>query len=166
MNLPVLKNIDLKKILNIENLIYIFIIFFLFGVDRFSKYWVINNLNDKNIIWLNDFTNLDLIWNTGVGFGLLNFEANLTYHIISLIIILIIFYVFYLFMNSISVEKALFTLIISGAVGNLYDRVTYFAVPDFVDLHFNNFHWFTFNIADIFITTGIIGLLIRELRKK
>ena len=70
------------------------------------------------------------------------------------------------FCNSISVEKALFTLIISGAVGNLYDRVTYFAVPDFVDLHFNNFHWFTFNIADIFITTGIIGLLIRELRKK
>tara|TARA_X000001036_G_C20046373_1_gene549029 strand:- start:218 stop:442 length:225 start_codon:yes stop_codon:yes gene_type:complete len=59
-------------------------------------------------------------------------------------------------------EKIIFSIIIGGALGNFYDRIFLNAVPDFIDLHYKNFHWFTFNIADIFITLGIIGFLMRE----
>ena len=59
--------------------------------------------------------------------------------------------------------KLIFALIIGGAAGNLFDRLTYFAVPDFIDLHFNSYHWFTFNFADIFITIGILFMIIYEI---
>ena len=59
--------------------------------------------------------------------------------------------------------KIIISLIIGGALGNFYDRLNYFAVPDFIDFHINNFHWFTFNIADIFISIGIIFILLREI---
>ena len=57
-------------------------------------------------------------------------------------------------------------LIIGGSLGNLFDRIYYYAVPDFIDVHLGNFHWFIFNVADIFITVGIIGLIFTELLKK
>ena len=61
------------------------------------------------------------------------------------------------------VDKIFLSVIIGGAIGNLYDRVIYKAVPDFIDLHFQSFHWFSFNIADIFISLGIIFMLINEI---
>ena len=53
-------------------------------------------------------------------------------------------------------------MILGGALGNFFDRITYKAVPDFLDFHIGNFHWFIFNIADVFITTGVIFMILNE----
>ena len=112
---------------------------------------------------VNDFLNFDLVWNTGIGFGLFSVEANITYHLISLLIFIVIIFLFYLIIKAKFTEKILFSMIVGGAIGNLYDRLVYFAVPDFIDFHINQFHWFTFNIADIFISIGIISIIIKDL---
>ena len=112
---------------------------------------------------VNDFLNFDLVWNTGIGFGLFSVEANITYHLISLLIFVVIIFLFYLITKAKFTDKILFSMIVGGAIGNLYDRLVYFAVPDFIDFHINQFHWFTFNIADIFISIGIILIIIKDL---
>ena len=112
------------------------------------------------------FLNFYLVWNTGVGFGLFSLEANIFYHIITSIIILINFVLFYFLMKSRGIYIYLFAITIGGSLGNLFDRIYYYAVPDFIDLHLGDFHWFIFNVADIFITVGIIGLMVLELFKK
>ena len=148
----------------ISCLIITVIVFFL---DRFSKIKIISlQENNSESIFINDYLNFDLVWNTGIGFGLLSQNANIYYHLISLLIFSIIIFIFYLIAKSIFIEKILLSLILGGAMGNCYDRLFYYAVPDFIDLHINNFHWFTFNIADIFITTGIILIIIKDLKKK
>ena len=156
-----IKNNLLKK----ENLYFLIIIFVIFLLDRYSKIEIIKNFNDKNT-YVNDFFNISLIWNTGIGFGLLSFDSNLIYNLISLIIGFVIMIIIYIAVKSEIEEKIFFSIIIGGALGNFYDRVIYKAVPDFIDLHYNNFHWFVFNIADIFITLGIISLIIFGLEKK
>ena len=103
------------------------------------------------------------MWNTGIGFGLLSSNSTIFYNSITVLIGLVIIFLFYLLTKSKLGDKILFSLIAGGALGNFYDRLTYYAVPDFIDLHFKNFHWFTFNLADIFITVGIIMLLVKEL---
>ena len=72
-------------------------------------------------------------------------------------------FLIYLIAKSKTSDKILFSMILGGASGNVYDRLTYFAVPDFIDIHYKNFHWFTFNIADIFITLGIILIILNDL---
>ena len=106
--------------------------------------------------------NITLNWNRGIAFGLLSFNATTIYHLISILILTIIIYLIYLMVKSDSLGKILFALIIGGAAGNLFDRFTYFAVPDFIDFHINSFHWFTFNVADIFISLGIFFIIIKE----
>ena len=156
--------IDLREIKNTilekENFYFLGIIFFIFGLDRYSKIEIINNFSEK-VYYINSFINFDLIWNTGIGFGLLNFDSVLIYNLISLLIGIIITYLFFLMICSKGFDKLTYSIIIGGAVGNFYDRLFYKAVPDFVDLHLNNFHWFTFNLADIFISIGIILFLFR-----
>ena len=110
--------------------------------------------------------NLELVWNTGVGFGLLSQNANIFYHLISLLILSVIAFLIYLVAKANFVEKILYSLILGGAIGNLYDRLIYYAVPDFIDFHIKDFHWFTFNIADIFITLGIILIIIQDIALK
>tara|TARA_Y100000590_G_C15515020_1_gene936945 strand:+ start:220 stop:711 length:492 start_codon:yes stop_codon:yes gene_type:complete len=134
-----------------------------FVSDRFSKVYVIKLIesNDKEL-FINDFLNITLNWNRGIGFGLLSFNATTLYHLISALILLIIIYLIYLMVTSDSTGKLIIALIIGGAVGNLFDRLTYFAVPDFIDFHINNYHWFTFNVADIFISIGIFLMVIKE----
>ena len=119
-------------------------------------------------IFINNYINFDLVWNTGVSFGLLSQDANIYYHAISFMIFLVIIFLSYLIINANFLDKALYSLILGGALGNFYDRAFYFAVPDFIDIHINDFHWFTFNIADIFITIGVIILIGKDLvpRKK
>ena len=107
--------------------------------------------------------NIDLVWNTGIGFGLLSLEATIFYHAISLLIFLVIVFLINLTIKANFLDKVLYSLILGGALGNFYDRLSYFAVPDFIDIHINDFHWFTFNIADIFITIGIILLISKDL---
>tara|TARA_B100000029_G_scaffold63677_1_gene57021 strand:+ start:1378 stop:1869 length:492 start_codon:yes stop_codon:yes gene_type:complete len=134
-----------------------------FGIDRLSKIYVIDLIqSQEREIFLYDFLNLTLNWNTGIAFGLLSSNANLLYHLVSALILLIIAYLIYLMVIADNSGKIIISLIIGGAIGNLYDRLTYFAVPDFIDFHIESFHWFTFNIADVFISLGIISMIGKE----
>ena len=151
--------IKLQKI----DLYSFFIIIITFAIDRLSKVYVIKLIQSQDgEIFIFDFLNLTLNWNTGIAFGLLSSNANLLYHLISALILLIIIYLIYLMAISDNFGKIVISLIIGGAVGNLYDRLTYFAVPDFIDFHIENYHWFTFNIADVFISLGIFGMVVKE----
>ena len=160
IDLREIKNTILKK----DNIYFLAIIFFIFGLDRYSKIEIINNFSDTSV-YLNDFLNFDLIWNTGIGFGLLKSNTALFYNLISTLIGLVVIILFFLALRSKSFDKIIYSIIIGGALGNFYDRVFYNAVPDFIDIHYRNFHWFTFNIADIFITLGIIALIIYDFFK-
>ena len=146
-----------------NNLICLLIIILIFVSDRISKIKIINHQIDNNRVYINDFMNFDLVWNTGIGFGLLSSNSNLVYNLITIIIGAIIIFLIYLIVKSNFLDKTLFSLVMGGALGNFYDRLVYFAVPDFIDIHYQNFHWFTFNIADIFITIGIIMLISKDL---
>ncbi len=144
--------------------IFSFIIIILaFCLDRLSKTYVISLIEkNQSELFINDYLNITLNWNRGIAFGLLSFNATTIYHLISILILTIIIYLIYLMVKSDSIGKILFALIIGGAAGNLFDRFTYFAVPDFIDFHINSFHWFTFNVADIFISLGIFFIIIKE----
>jgi signal peptidase II len=151
------KNYLYKK----ENIFYLIVVIIIFSLDRFSKISVLNNFND-NTYYINSFINFDLIWNIGIGFGLLSTDTNIIYSLITVIIALVIIFLLYIFVMSESLDKFIYAIILGGALGNFYDRLVYKAVPDFIDLHYNNFHWFTFNVADIFITLGIIVFVLRS----
>ena len=154
-----------KNFLKKENLYYLIIVSLIFFFDRFSKSKIISNFNE-NIYYINDYVNFNLIWNIGIGFGLLSSDSSIFYNIVTILIGLVIIFLFYIFVLSTNVDKLIYSIIIGGALGNFYDRLTYKAVPDFIDLHYNNFHWFVFNVADIFITLGIIAMLMSGLFKK
>jgi len=153
-----MKNEILKK----ENFYFLMIVSLIFFLDRYSKIQIINNLNEKNL-YINDFVNFNLVWNTGIGFGFFSTSSNLIYNSITGIICIVVIFLIYLILKSKMTEKILFSMILGGAIGNVYDRLTYFAVPDFIDIHYNNFHWFTFNIADIFISLGIILIIFNDI---
>ena len=161
--------IDLKEIkdktFKIENIYSLIIIIFIFIIDRYSKIQITNNFLD-NAYYINDFLNFDLIWNTGIGFGLLSWDNSIFYNIITAIIGIVIVTLLYFLLNSKIFDRISLSLIIGGALGNFYDRLSYKAVPDFIDVHYGSFHWFTFNCADIFITIGIICFLFGDLFKK
>ncbi len=114
-------------------------------------------------IFSSRFINFELVWNKGIAFGLFSLEGGLLYQVISLLIFLIIIILIYFILKSNGFEKFGFILILGGALGNLFDRIFYKAVPDFIDLHINDFHWFIFNIADIFITIGVLCLILVEI---
>ena len=151
-----------NKISKKENIYAILFIIITFFLDRFSKSKILNDFNE-NVYFINNFINLELIWNKGIGFGLLNFSSVFIYNIITSIIGSVIFFLFFVAFKADKYEKIVFSIIIGGALGNLYDRIFYKAVPDFIDLHYGNFHWFSFNIADIFITIGVLCLILVEL---
>ena len=139
-----------------------------FFLDRISKIYLLN-LQSTGVdidFYVFPFLNFYLIWNTGIGFGLASMETNIYYHIITAFIALVIIGLIFFLIKSRGVNIYLFALIIGGALGNLFDRIYYYAVPDFIDLHLGNYHWFIFNVADIFITIGIIGLMLVEILKK
>ena len=151
--------------INKKIIIYFLITLFIFTLDRISKIYVINiaETYGKVDIYLNQFINIILVWNTGIGFGLLSFEKQFVYNLITLIIVLVNFVILYLGIKSNNFKGLLFFVILGGSLGNLFDRLYYSAVPDFIDINYNNFHWFIFNVADIFISTGIICLIFVEL---
>ena len=138
-----------------KNIFLIFIILILFFIDRYSKIKIINEFSESTF-FINNFINLNLIWNTGVGFGLLSTNSSLIYSLITILIGVVILIIFYTALISEKSDNYIFSIITGGALGNFYDRLTYNAVPDFIDFHLYNFHWFTFNVADIFVTFGII----------
>ena len=145
-----------------------FFISIIFCIDRISKSLVIRftELNNELNINVASFLNLNLIWNEGIAFGLLSFDQKLYYNLVTLLIIIIILVIIRLMMKSKGLEKLSYIMIIGGALGNIFDRIYYSAVPDFIDIYFNNFHWFIFNVADIFISLGVIILIGLEFFKK
>tara|TARA_X000000950_G_C13848750_1_gene633529 strand:- start:721 stop:1227 length:507 start_codon:yes stop_codon:yes gene_type:complete len=144
-----------------ENIYFFFLIFILFFLDRISKVKIISTFNDR-VYYINDYVNFDLIWNIGIGFGLLSTDSNFLYNSVTFIIGIVIIILAYISVKSEKFDKLIYSIIIGGAIGNFYDRLVYKAVPDFIDLHYDNFHWFTFNVADIFITVGILIFVIRS----
>ena len=146
-----------------EKIISLIIIILVFIFDRLSKIKIVDYELSRESVFINDYLNLNLVWNTGIAFGLFSQNANFYYHAISFLIFMVIVFLFYLTIKANFIDKISFSLIIGGALGNFYDRVYYYAVPDFIDFHINDFHWFTFNIADIFITAGVVILIAKDL---
>ena len=154
------KNSFLKK----ENIFIFLIILFCVFLDRYTKNEVIINFSE-NVFFINNFINIDLIWNTGIGFGFLSTESSLIYNLVSALVGAVIVILCYFTIISEVTDKLIYAIIIGGAIGNFYDRLIFNAVPDFIDLHYDRYHWFTFNVADIFITLGIIIFLTNEFLK-
>tara|TARA_Y100000996_G_scaffold323084_1_gene259157 strand:- start:4378 stop:4851 length:474 start_codon:yes stop_codon:yes gene_type:complete len=151
-----------------NNIFSLFLVIFIFTLDRLSKIIIIKlsePLNELNIS-VTSFINFNLIWNEGIAFGLLSFDDKFYYNLITLLIAVITSIIIWLANKSKGVEKLGFLMIVGGSLGNLFDRIFYSSVPDFIDISINNFHWFIFNVADIFITIGVILLIILEFFKK
>lgn len=150
----------IKKV--IIGIILLVLIFFL---DRITKILILNIVEEtgKLDIYVNSFLNLYLVWNKGIGFGLLSFDQKSTYNVISFLILLINLIIIYLIYIEKSIKTYFLLAILAGSFGNLFDRIYYNAVPDFIDLNYKGYHWFIFNVADIFITLGILCLIFSEL---
>ncbi len=148
--------------------INLLIIIIIFSLDRISKFYVIfkSETNLSSSLYKSKFLNIDLIWNEGIAFGLFSFDQSLYYNLLTLVIILITLIISWLMLRAKGLEKISFLMIIGGSLGNLYDRINYSSVPDFIDFHISNFHWFIFNVADIFISLGVLLLIILEVFKK
>ena len=141
-----------------------FLIFLIFLIDRISKIYIINL--DKKLfgseIFSSKYLNISLIWNEGIAFGLLSFDQDNLYNLLTFLIILIIFLILIMILKSSGFKKYALLLILGGALGNIFDRLIYKAVPDFIDFHVGDFHWFIFNVADIFVTLGVIFMILLE----
>ena len=140
-------------------------IIIIFSLDRISKFYVIS-LSEKNLstdLFLSKFLNISLIWNEGIAFGLLSFNENYLYNSITILITVIIIIIFFMILKNEGMKKNSLLMIFGGALGNLYDRIFFKAVPDFIDFHIGNFHWFIFNVSDIFISLGVLFLIFLEL---
>jgi signal peptidase II len=137
----------------------------IFLLDRISKLYVIQL--DKEIfngdLFSSKFMNISLIWNEGIAFGLFSFNQSHLYNFLTSIIFVVILVVFIMMIKNNGFKKYALVMIFGGALGNLYDRIVSKAVPDFIDFHIDDFHWFIFNVADIFITIGVICMILIEL---
>ena len=144
------------------------LIFLIFISDRLSKIYIINESvkNLDNFILESSYLNIRLIWNEGIAFGLFSFDDKVLYHSLSLIILVIILAILYMIIQNTGLRKYSLIFVFSGALGNFYDRIFYGAVPDFIDFHINNFHWFIFNLADIFISVGVLLMIVLEIFDK
>ena len=137
-------------------------------MDRFSKYYILelSKSVEKLDISITPFLNFNFVWNSGIAFGLLSFDDQLYYNLITIIIIIITIIVYFFAFKSKDLERMGFSMILGGSLGNIFDRLYYSAVIDFIDININNIHWFIFNIADIFISVGVIMLILLELFRK
>ena len=153
------------KNLNKNFLVNSLIVLSIFLFDRLSKVYVIylDNKFFGSEIFSSKFLNISLIWNEGIAFGLLSFNEKIFYNLLTFIILIIILIIFFMVLKSYGFKKYSLLMILGGALGNVYDRIFYGAVPDFIDFHIGNFHWFIFNVADIFITLGVIFMIIIEI---
>jgi len=150
---------------NKKIIIYITLVLLVLALDRISKTIILNILDDvgRVDIYINSFFSLFLVWNKGIGFGLFSFDENYTYNGITLFILIINLIIVYLIYKEKTPKTYFLSIILGGSFGNLFDRYYYSAVPDFIDLNYKGYHWFIFNVADIFITLGIICLILAEL---
>ena len=148
-----------------KNLINILVVFTIFFLDRLSKIFVIYQ-NEKSLsadLFSSKFLNISLIWNEGIAFGLFSFEQSHLYDFLTIFITIVVIVIFLMILKNNGVKKFSLLMILGGALGNLYDRIFFKAVPDFIDFHIGNFHWFIFNVSDIFISLGVLFLIYLEL---
>ena len=145
--------------------ISLFIVFIIYSLDRITKTYIIylDKINDGSDIFLSSYLNISLIWNEGIAFGLLSFEKSNFYNALSVVIAFVIMTLIGMAVKNSGFKRYSLLIIVGGALGNLYDRIFYLAVPDFIDFHIGEFHWFIFNVSDIFITLGVICMIILEL---
>ena len=155
----------MNKILLKKTIVYSMIVLFIFLADRISKLYILSILENLGYvdIDINSYINFILVWNSGIGFGLLSFDQSSIYNLITILIIFINLFIVYLIIKSKDYKVYFFLVILGGSLGNLFDRIYYSAVPDFIDFHLNDFHWFIFNVADIFISLGVICLIFVEI---
>ena len=155
-----MESINFKKI--ITNFLIVLLIFLL---DRVTKIYILNLAEINNLvnIYVSPYLNLYLIWNKGIAFGLLSIEHNSVYGFITFITIIITLIILVMIIKTKGPRKYFLLMILGGALGNIFDRLYYKAVPDFIDFHINNFHWFIFNVADIFISAGVVCLIFVEI---
>ena len=155
----------IEKILRKSFIISSLLVFSIFLLDRLSKIYVIY-LDKKFLgseLLSSKFLNIRLIWNEGIAFGLLSFNKTIFYNALTFLILIVILIIFFMLSKSNGIKKFSLMMILGGAIGNVYDRISYKAVPDFIDFHIGNFHWFIFNVADIFITLGVIFMILVEI---
>ena len=152
------KNFSKNFIINLSFVLLIFLF------DRISKIYVLylDNKLFGSEIFSSKFLNINLIWNEGIAFGLLSLNEKNFYNTLTILILLIILVIFFMILKSDGIRKYSLLMILGGAIGNVFDRIFYNAVPDFIDLHIGNFHWFIFNVADVFITLGVIFMILFE----
>tara|TARA_B100000287_G_C20159401_1_gene593525 strand:+ start:68 stop:559 length:492 start_codon:yes stop_codon:yes gene_type:complete len=145
--------------------ICLFLTLFIFIIDRVSKLYILNiaDITGSVDIYISSYLNFYLIWNKGIAFGFFSFEENLIYHLITTLIIIITFIIIFIIIKTNDYRAYFLVFILGGSYGNLFDRIYYSSVPDFIDFHINDFHWFIFNVADIFITTGVFCLIFVEI---
>ena len=151
--------------LNKKSIINLFVVIIIFSLDRISKFYVILQ-SEKNIsydLFESKFLNINLVWNDGIAFGLLSFDKDHLYNLLTILIIVLIIIIFFMILKSKGFKKYSLLMVLGGALGNLYDRIYFKAVPDFIDFHIGNFHWFIFNVSDIFISLGVLFLISLEL---
>ena len=155
----------MSNFLNKNFIINFLIILSIFAMDRFSKIYVIFQ-NEKSLsaeLFESKYLNINLIWNEGIAFGLLSFDQKLYYNLLTGLICLITLIILWMVIRTKGLEKLAFMVVFGGSLGNIFDRLYYSSVPDFIDIHFGDFHWFIFNVADIFITIGVLLLIYLEI---
>ncbi len=157
--MPIINN-NFKKYI-----IYLLIFTIIFALDRITKIYILHlaEINNTLDIYITSFLNFYLIWNKGIAFGLLSFDKNIVYNFITFFIAFVTLIILIIALKSSDFKGYLFMIIFSGSIGNLFDRLYFSAVPDFIDFHINDFHWFIFNVADIFISLGVICLIFVEI---
>jgi len=155
----------MNKLFFKKTFIYFGIVLFIFLTDRISKLYILSILEDLGFVDINvnSHINLILVWNTGIGFGLMSFDQSEMYNLMTILITFINLLIIYLIIKSKDITTYFFLIILGGSLGNLFDRIYYSAVPDFIDISYKGYHWFVFNVADIFISLGIICLIFAEL---
>ena len=155
----------MAKHLNKNFVINFLIILSIFVLDRFSKVYVIfqNKKSLSNELFESKYLNINLIWNEGIAFGLFSFDQKLYYNLLTILICLVTLIILWMINKTKGLEKLAFMIVFGGSLGNIFDRLYYSSVPDFIDIHIGNFHWFIFNVADIFISLGVILLIIQEI---
>ena len=148
-----------------KTFVYFSIFLIIFLADRISKIYILSVLENSGEvdIYINSYINLILVWNSGIGFGLLSFDKSVIYDVITILIIFINLIILFLIIKSDKIRSYLFLIILGGSTGNLFDRIYYSSVLDFIDISYKGYHWFIFNVADIFISFGIFCLIFVEL---
>ena len=151
--------------MTVRNLVNFSFIVSIFLIDRFSKLVMINSstIDGSSNVLINDFLSFNLVWNDGIAFGLFSFDQKIYYNFLTAIILLITLIILWMILKTKGLEKIAFMMILGGSTGNIFDRLYYSSVPDFIDIHYGNFHWFIFNVADIFISIGVLLLIILEI---